>query len=168
MSAVQAAPAAAPAEPPQEAPKKKKKRWVWILLFLMLLAGGGAGAWYYFQLMPAEQEQTAEAEPTPAPTIYFELRPAFVANLPGGRYLQVELDLMAHEDAVIEAVQKHNPAIRNDILLLLGSQDPSEIATLQGKLKVQQAAADAINSILKRRETDLAIEEVYFSSFVMQ
>lgn len=158
---------AAPAPATPAAPKKKSKRWLWISLLLLLLGGAAAGAWYWQQQRQAESIQ-AEAEPTPPPTLYFELRPAFVANLPGGRFLQVELDLMAHEQAVIDAVEKHNPAIRNDLLLLLGNQQPAEIASLEGKLKVQQAAAEAINAILARREQGLAIQEVYFSSFVMQ
>ncbi len=147
-------------------PPKKKGKLIWIVL-LLILSGGGGGAWYYFKMLPAQAEAAA-AEPTPAPTLYFELRPAFVANLAGGRFLQVELDLMARDQAVIEAVKKHNPAIRNDLLLLLGSQKPSDIDALAGKLAVQQAAADAINAILEKRENGLQVEEVYFSSLVMQ
>ena len=75
---------------------------------------------------------------------------------------------MVHDQAVIDAVIRHNPAVRNDILLLLGSQKPADIESLEGKLAVQQATADAINAILAERETDLKVEEVYFSSFVMQ
>ena len=150
-----------------EAPKKKGKLlWIILVLVLLLAGGGGAAAWFFLNGEPAEEQ--ASDEPLPPPTIYFELRPAFVANLIGGRFLQVELDLMVHDQAVIDAVIRHNPAVRNDILLLLGSQKPADIESLEGKLAVQQATADAINAILAERETDLKVEEVYFSSFVMQ
>lgn len=154
------------AEAAAPAPKKKSKL-LWFVLLTLLLGGGAGGAWYYFKIIPAQQA-AAEAEPTPPPTLYFELRPAFVANLAGGRFLQVELDLMAHDQAVIDAVKKHNPAIRNDLLLLLGNQKPAEVQTLAGKQAVQKAATQAINGILEQREGELQIEEVYFSSFVMQ
>lgn len=149
-------------------PKKKKSRWPWfLLLLLLLLGGGGAGAWYMLYVQPAQAADQA-AEPTPAPALYSELRPAFVVNLPGNRFLQLEIDLMARDGAVIEAVKRHNPAIRNDVLLLLGSQNPAELQSLDGKLALQQAVLDAINAILAAREKALAVEEIYFSSFVMQ
>lgn len=161
MSAQQAPPVAAPAAAP-----KMKKKWPWIVLVLLLVSGSTGAAWYVLKVIPAQDQ--AEAEPPPPPTIYHELRPAFVANLPGGRFLQVELDLMAHDQAVIDAVERHNPAIRNDLLLLLGNQNPSEVASLEGKLNVQREAVQAINTILAKREQNLKVEEVYFSSFVMQ
>lgn len=153
----------------QKAPpaKKKKSRWPWFVLLLLLLGGGGGGAWYMLYMQPA-QSVDENAEPTPAPALYTELRPAFVVNLPGNRFMQLEIDLMARDATVIEAVKRHNPAIRNDLLLLLGSQKPSDLQSLDGKLALQQAVLEAINSILKARENALAVEEIYFSSFVMQ
>ncbi|MGJ8669711.1 MAG: flagellar basal body-associated FliL family protein [Oceanococcus sp.] len=156
------------AEPAPAAPKKKRK-WPMLVFLLLLMSGGGGGAGYYFLVLaPQAAAEAAEALPTPAPTVYFELRPAFVANLVGGRFLQVELDLMARDQTVIDAVVKHNPAIRNDILLLLGNQKPSAIESLDGKLAVQKAATESINAILAKRENGVQVEEVYFSSFVMQ
>ncbi len=151
-------------------PPKKKSRWLWIVLLLVLmLGGGGAAAWYVLVMQPAQAQLDGEApEPTPAPALYSELRPAFVVNLAGNRFLQLEIDLMARDAAVIEAVKRHNPAIRNDVLLLLGSQNPSELQSLDGKLTLQQSVLDAINAILAAREQGLAVEEIYFSSFVMQ
>lgn len=151
-------------------PKKKKSRWLWIMLLLVLmLGGGGAGAWYMLYMQPAQaQGQDEAAEPTPAPALYSELRPAFVVNLAGNRFLQLEIDLMARDAAVIEAVKRHNPAIRNDLLLLLGSQKPSDLQSLEGKVTLQQQVLEAINAILDAREQGLAVEEIYFSSFVMQ
>lgn len=154
-----------------EAPKKKSKL-IWILLALLILGGGGGGAAYYFLVMqkaaPAEGEEAAEVIP---PAIYMELRPAFVVNLSGrdsSRFVQAEVDLMARDQAVLDAVQAHNPAIRNALLLIFGSQTLADLQTREGKEALQQAVLLGINEILAEREEGLQVEEVYFSSFVMQ
>lgn len=154
-----------------ETPKKKSKL-IWILLILLLLGGAGGGAAYYFLVMnkaPAEAEESAEA-PTP-PALYMELRPAFVVNLSGrdsSRFLQAEVDLMARDQAVLDAVQAHSPAIRNALLLIFGSQALADLQTREGKEALQQKVLDEINQILASRDQELMVEEVYFSSFVMQ
>lgn len=150
------------------APKKPSKL-LRILLPVLLLAGAGGGAYYFMFMQTAPLEESGEKAPPPA--IYAELRPAFVVNLEGpdaSRFLQVEVDLMAREQAALDAVTTHNPAIRNNLLLIFGSQRYQDLQTRQGKETLQQRVLEEINSILTQREKGLAIEEVYFSSFVMQ
>ena len=149
--------------------KKKSKWWLWLLL--VLIAAGGGAAWYVLVKMPAQAAMALEsddAEATPAPTLYFELRPAFVANLAGNRFLQIEIDLMSNEQAAIDAIKRHSPVIRNELLLLLGSQKPADLQTLEGKKALQQEVLESINAVLSQREGDLQIAEIYFTSFVMQ
>ncbi len=151
----------------------KKSKLIWVVLFLVLLLFGGAGAAAYYFLVvqaPDETEEVSEEEVVP-PALYFELRPAFVVNLSGpdsSRFLQVEVDLMARDQAVLNAIQAHNPAIRNALLLLFGSQRAADLQTREGKEALQRNVLDSINDILASREEGLAVEEIYFSSFVMQ
>ncbi len=156
------------AETPTATPKKKSKA-IWLILALLILGGCGAG--YYFLVMQAQESESAETEAGPPPALYLELRPAFVVNLSGqdaGRFLQVEVDLMAREQAALDAVTTHMPAVRNNLLLIFGSQRYADLQSRDGKEALQRQVLDEINAILGQREGDLQVEEVYFSSFVMQ
>ncbi len=151
-------------------PSKKKSRAIWLVLAL-LIGGGGGGAAYYFLVMQPQQAEADTAEQGPAPALYLELRPAFVVNLSGqdsGRFLQAEVDLMARDQAALDAVNTHMPAVRNNLLLIFGSQRYAELQSRDGKEALQRQVLDEINAILGQREGDLQVEEVYFSSFVMQ
>ncbi len=151
-------------------PEKKKSKAIWLILAL-LIVGGGGGAAYYFLVMQPQQAETAEQEEGPKPALYLELRPAFVVNLSGpdaGRFLQAEVDLMARDQAALDAVNTHMPAVRNNLLLIFGSQRYAELQSRDGKEALQRQVLDEINAILGQREGDLRVEEVYFSSFVMQ
>lgn len=154
---------------PAEAVKKKSKLPLFLALILLLGAGGAGAAWY-FKLLPGTASEEVAVD-MPAPPIYMDLRPAFVVNLEGpdaNRFLQVEVDLMTRDQAVVEAIKTHMPAVRNSLLLLLGSQRYQSLQQREGKLALQQAVLDAINRILDERSPGLVVEEVYFSSFVMQ
>jgi flagellar FliL protein len=150
---------------------KKKSKLIWILPLLLVLGGAGAAGYYFFVLKsaPAAEDETSESASGPA--LYRELRPAFVVNLEGAdasRFLQLEVDLMARDQASLDAVQTHNPAIRNNLLMIFGSARYQDLQTRDGKEALQGRVLEEINMILAEREHGLKIEEVYFSSFVMQ
>lgn len=155
-----------------ETPKKKSKLPLILAIVVLLLAAGG-GAAYYFMFMGQPTEEDAEGEQAEAPPqpLYHSLEPAFVANLAGpdsSRYLQIEVDVMAYSQEAIDAVQQHDPAIRNSLMLLFGSQRAEPLQERAGKEALQQGVLEAINEILVERANGAVIEEVYFSSFVMQ
>lgn len=56
-----------------------------------------------------------------APPVYLALDPPFVVNFTHRgtlRYLQVSIELMYHDPALLTKVKEHMPAIRNDLILL--------------------------------------------------
>ncbi|MDH5594632.1 MAG: flagellar basal body-associated FliL family protein, partial [Gammaproteobacteria bacterium] len=68
----------------------------------------------------AKKKGKGEKEP-----VYFALEPSFVVNFTdktGIRYLQASMDLLVTDALVIDDLKKHMPLIRNNMLLLLGSQ----------------------------------------------
>src|ERR1700679_4188436 len=56
------------------------------------------------------------------PSVYCAIDPPLVVNFEDGsavRFLQITMQIMAHDEKAIESVQKHIPLIRNNLLLLM-------------------------------------------------
>ncbi len=159
--------AAEESQPP--APPKKSRLWLWIALALLGLGGAGAAAFYVLGAAP--EAAAADAAAAPEPALYLALDPEFIVNFEqpqGPRYLQVALQVMARDEAVLDAVKRHMPVIRNNILLLLSSQTHEQVRTRSGKEKLRAALIGTINKVLAEAGGQGRVEAVYFTSFVMQ
>lgn len=113
-----------------------------------------------------------EGEPAEKPPIYWPLKPAMVVNFAGSgaaSFLQIEIEIMARDQATIDQVKEHTPALRNALLLLLASQTDEDIFSTEGKQALRESALGAINEVLTPYiEEDAPVEAVYFTSFVAQ
>ncbi|MEO8308286.1 MAG: flagellar basal body-associated FliL family protein [Pseudomonadota bacterium] len=162
--------APAPADAAETKPKPKGRLLI-IIVAAVVLLGGAAGA-YFFLRKPADTKAEATHAAVKAPAIYIALEPPFVSNFDataGTRFLQVTVQLMTRAPEMVEFLKQHDPVIRNDLLLLFGTQKVDEVSTLEGKEKLRAAALEAIRKIVvaeggKPEE----LEAVYFTSFVMQ
>ncbi|TCO76596.1 flagellar basal body-associated FliL family protein [Chromatocurvus halotolerans] len=148
-----------------------------VSLLASLVMSGGVGAGLYFVLQPqiaAQQAGDPDAPEAPQkskkPPIYFSLDEPFIVNLSsqGTRFLQVTVEIMAREDAVIEAVQKHRPLLRNNLLLLFSAQTPSSIGSPEGKEELRRSALSELQSILTNLGEPAEVEDLYFTSLVVQ
>ena len=103
--------------------------------------------------------------------VYFSMVPAFVANFTdktGVRYLQTSIDILVTDALVIDDIKKHNPLIRNNLLLLIGSQTTDVITTREGKQRLRNDILKEIQKIMKEKTGEPGVEAVYFTSFVVQ
>ncbi len=168
--------------------KKSSKKWLFIVLAVVLLLGGGGATLYFLKLPPfgkTETSETAEAEEgdeapndeeededsTGPKTARFHDFAPFVVNFPrggGARLFQVGFSVMAYDEETIEAVAKHEPMIRNNLLLLLGRYKPEDLRTPQGKEALRQAIVREVQKVLDLRADGGTIETVFFTQFVMQ
>lgn len=118
---------------------------------------------------PAAGEESAEEA---EPAIYVPLDPPFVVsfNDEGGdsRFLQLTLQAMARDEHTIDAVKTHAPAIRNAFLFLISSYKVEDLASLAGKEKLRAAMLVAANEIMEKNTGKAGIEELYFTSLVIQ
>ena len=108
--------------------------------------------------------------PSDDPPIYQPLNPALVVNFEHDsvvRFLQVTIEVMSRDQAVIDAVEAHSPLIRNNLLLLFSSQDYVFITTREGKEKLRADTLEEIQAIM-RAQGVRGVEDVYFTSFVVQ
>ena len=102
--------------------------------------------------------------------IYFPLS-SFTVNFrqgDGTRFLQITMTALARSEEVVNAIKKHEPAIRNNLLLLLGGQDPTALRTRQGKEELRKMVLKEVQTILEKRTGNKGVEEIFFIGFVMQ
>ncbi|MGH8231115.1 MAG: flagellar basal body-associated FliL family protein [Steroidobacteraceae bacterium] len=153
---------------------KKKGKLLWIIIAVVVL-GGGAGAWLALKPATAKADDSAAsakpAGPHAAP-IYYKFDPAFVVNFGGdgsARYLQVTVEAMSRDVAIMETLKSIDPSVRNDLVMLFSGQDNATLMSVEGKEKLRAATLAAIrNGLDSEGGNGKLIEAVYFTSFVIQ
>jgi flagellar FliL protein len=155
-----------------EAPARKSKKWLMIaIIATVVLAGGGAGA--YFMMAGGSHKKAQEKAKEPlAPPLYVALDPPFVVNFEGEqlvRFLQVTVQVMTRDPPTVELLKSNDPVVRNDLLLLLANQKATTVATREGKEQLRSDALATIRHVIESAggKAD-RVEQVYFTSFVMQ
>lgn len=112
-----------------------------------------------------------EAEPK-LPAIYVEFAPPFVVNFDAKgvmRFLQVSIQVMTRDHEISEMIKLHDPKIRNNMLLLLGSQTLDTISTAEAKEELRKKALETIAKVIDDEGGEgKKVEDLYFTSFVMQ
>ena len=143
------------------------------VIAVLVLGGAGAGAFFFLQGGGDEVAAEGEAEPKEEPLadpIYLGLSPAFLVNFDHNgtvRYLQIELQVMARDQDIIDKVEMNMPAVRNKVILLLSAQNYESVSTVQGKEQLRQEVLAAVNESLQLTEGD-ALEDAFFTNFVVQ
>lgn len=151
---------------------KKKKIIIIGALAALLLVGGGVGA----MLMmgggdeAAAESAAAEAE-KPVEAVYIDLKPEFVINFRDRnnrtKFLKAEMAVSTRDTDVEEAVTRHMPAIRNNLVLLLSRQIYEDLIPNEGKEALRQQALAEVQSVLEAEIGKPGVEDLYFSNFVM-
>ena len=155
----------------QEKPKSKMMLIIIIVLVVLLLGGGVAA----FLLLSGGDDEAAtaeeSAEPAQQPAIYFDFKPPFVVNYQWKnrqRYVQLSISMMTRSDAVVESIQKHMPLVRNNLVMILGSQDFEMLRTPEGKETLRQSILEELQKIMTDEMGEPGVEQVLFTNFVMQ
>ena len=161
-----------PAADADAAPKKSKKWLIIGIAAFVVLAGGGAAAFMLMGNGDAHGKKQAKAREPLAPPLYVALDPPFVVNFEGEqfvRFLQITVQVMSRDPASVELLKANDPVVRNDLLLLFANQKYDVVATRAGKEKLRADALTAIRHVVQSGGGKSEhIEQVYFTSFVMQ
>jgi flagellar FliL protein len=102
--------------------------------------------------------------------VYFAIDPPLVVNFEEGsavRFLQITMELMAHDQKALDSVAKNVPLIRNNLLLLMSNRDYQTLMSREGKEKLRQEALAEVRAVQKK-EGGLDIDDLLFTSFVVQ
>ena len=103
-------------------------------------------------------------------TIYHEFPGTFTTNLAGSRkMLQVGVGVSTqYDDTVMMNVESHQLALRSVILGVISDFTEDDVKGANGRDKLAAALRDGINGKLEALESFGGIEEVHFTSFVLQ
>ena len=143
-------------------------------IILILLAGGG-GAFYYYSTLAEKAQAAGKAANAQSkdgmPPIYLDLEPAFIVNFEHKdtlRYLQANFSVMARDQAVLDKVTLHMPAIRDRILILLSNKTYAELSGKARKEKLRLEILLEIRKIIGTSDTGHSVENIYITGYVMQ
>ena len=119
---------------------------------------------------PEGAPDPARPDPATYKSTYYPIEQAFTSNLRDtDGFLQIGLGISTFYDAkVVDNLKESEMPVRSAVLETLAQQDAEALNTPQGKLALRHALKDAINAVLQRREGFGGVDDVYFTSFVIQ
>jgi flagellar FliL protein len=122
------------------------------------------------QTLPLGIETEKSPDPTKYKASYYTFEQPFTANLrDSDGFTQVGLGASTfYDQKVVDNIKDNEMPIRSAILMALAQQDSFTISTPEGKLKLQKELKDAINTVLKQRTGFGGIDNVYFTTLVVQ
>ncbi len=103
-------------------------------------------------------------------TTYYEFPGNFTANLKGSKkFLQLSVGVSTqYDEQVMVNVESHQLALRSEILTIMSEFSSEDIAGKDGKYRLAESLRDGINEVLVKVEGFGGIENVHFTSFVVQ
>src|SRR4051794_31106145 len=153
------------------APSKSRKLLIIGIAAFVVWGGGGAAAFRMMGHSDPHKKHEVKKEPA-KPPLYVALDPPFVVNFEGEqlvRFLQITVQVLTRESETQELLKVNDPVIRNDLLMLFANQKYEVVAQREGKEKLRMEALKSIKHVVETNggKPD-SIENVYFTSFVMQ
>ncbi|WP_214000052.1 flagellar basal body-associated protein FliL [Arsukibacterium sp.] len=150
------------------------------VLLVLLLA---AGAYFYF-LGSESAEQAANAETSESQAsgenrpagpegnaLYVALPRPFIFNVPGSardRLVQIKVQLLVRGSNNETLALRHIPLIEASLLAAFSSANADELVTTTGKDALKNKALSDLQQALLEVAGSVVVEEVLFTSFVMQ
>ena len=150
-----------------------KSKKMLIIIAAVLLLGSGAAAFFLMGGEEAPSEDAVEAKPIKQAAIYHTVEKPFVINFDKQsdnrvKYMSIKLKLMARDQAAIDAVKLHMPAIQHTLLMLFFSQNYDAMNTKEGTKALRKETLTTINDLLTAEKQPSLLEAVYFTSLIMQ
>ncbi|MCF6250557.1 MAG: flagellar basal body-associated FliL family protein [Methylococcaceae bacterium] len=157
--------------------KKSSKKIIIIVAVVLLLAGGGAG--YYFiagdQSPDENGEQIEEVEDVEEEgsdiELYYDLNKALVVNFPkgsGASLIQVSISLLVKGDETVEALKKHEPMIRNNLLMVISAKGANNLMKREGKEELRSDMLREVGKVMEKMTGNNKVINIFFTTFVMQ
>jgi len=104
-------------------------------------------------------------------TPYFEIQTPFVVNLADKEnlaFLQVNAQLKVKNGEIKQHLYAHLPAIPHTMMMILSEQTASDVKTVSGKQKLREKTLKEVQDLLTAQIGDAAIEDIYFTAFIVQ
>lgn len=115
-------------------------------------------------------ETAQRIDPSRYTASYHTIEAPFTSNLNNSdAFVQLSIGVSTYYDVrVIDAVKAHEPAIRSAVLMQLAAADDLMLSTPEGRQQLQRDLTRVVNAVLRERTGFGGIDNVYFTSFVVQ
>ncbi len=156
----------------EETKKGGKGKLIIIVAAALLLGGGGA-----FFFMGGGSDKGADGEKVEEvkkkePAIYVDIAGDIISPLISqgkkNRLAQIKVSFLVRGSKSEEAVKKHIPRLKSDLLDLLSATKAEELIKPEGKDVFKADALSKVQATMTEAEGDSHIEKVLFVRFVMQ
>lgn len=132
---------------------------------LLLLLG------FLSPLAVAEEEaEGGEGEEVLEEIQYVPLKPAFVTNYQAARlrYFKTDVTVKVRGASTAEAIARHRPYIRHNLVMLFSSQTGEALNSVEGKQKLQEDALNQVVAVLSEQDESTDVEGILFTSFIVE
>jgi flagellar FliL protein len=155
-----------------DAKKAPKKLIIMIVAALILVAAGGGVTFFLMKEDSSKGEKAENVEAAShAEKLYFDMSKPIVVDFPKGATVQhgrITVSMLVEGAETIAVLKKNEPMIRNNLLMLIGAQDPASLNTREGKDLLGKAMLDDVAAVLVKMAGKGKVNEIFFTSFVMQ
>lgn len=129
--------------------------------------GGGGDVKTYVE---GKGDGTEKFDRTKYQASYYPIENTFTSNLrDSDGFMQIGLGVETYYDQkVLDRLKEAEMPIRSAVLMTLSNQDAFVVSTPDGKKQLQKELKDAINQVLISREGFGGVDDVYFTSFIIQ
>ena len=83
-------------------------------------------------------------------------------------FLQITVEFKLKDPAKAATVTTHMAPIKDGLIMLLSDKTYFELQTIEGKQKLRSEALTTVQKILKQKSGDTTIENIFFTSLVVQ
>jgi flagellar protein FliL len=121
-------------------------------------------------ILPVAAAGHGEQDGAAKTSVYYAIDPPLVVNFEDGsavRFLQITMEVMAHDQKAIESVQKDIPLIRNNLLLVMSNRNYQSMMSREGKEKLRAECLAEIRAVQKKQGGE-DIDDLLFTTFVVQ
>lgn len=101
---------------------------------------------------------------------YYPMEQSFTSNLrDSDGFVQLGIGVSTYYDSrVLDNLKNNDMPVRSAVLMTLADQDAFVITTPEGKKELQAKLRDAINAVLEKKTGFGGVDDVYFTSFIIQ
>ncbi len=162
----------------EEGTEKKSSKKMMIIVGLVVLLLAGAGGGYYFMMgdeTETDEEQVEEVveeeDDTAVEEVYYDMSKPFIVNFPKGseaRLIQVSVSLLVKGEDAVVALKKHEPMIRNNLLMSISAKGAKNLKTKEGKEELRADMLKEIGEVMEKMAGKNKVKNLFFTAFVMQ
>lgn len=101
---------------------------------------------------------------------YFQMEREFLVNVTGSkRVMSIQVAVMTRYDQrVVDNIKKHEFALRSVMMDVMRQSQESDINKPEFRVDLAKKLRDAMNSLLEKYEEFGGVEDVFFTSFIVQ